>query len=161
MPTGLIRRGARYSIRRRIPLDLVQHFGGKSERIEAHGTSDPKEARRLLPLRWAAMDEEFDGARAEVASAQATPISELSPTVVSLVRLDSLRDERDEAARSGNLAAFMGRQRDVLAMTQAMLDGDIAATNEYRELEGNLHDHLIQAPAPGGPGVPRCPVSSA
>lgn len=136
MPTGLIRRGARYSIRRRIPLDLVEHFGGKVERIEALGTSDPKEARRLLPLRWAAMDEEFDRVRAEIATANATPISEISPTVVSLVRLDRLRDERDEAARSGNLAAFMRNQRDTLAMTQAMLDGEVTATKDYRELEG-------------------------
>ena len=29
MQTGLIRRGARYSIRRRVPLDLVDHYGRK------------------------------------------------------------------------------------------------------------------------------------
>jgi integrase len=82
------------------------------------------------------MDEEFDRLRADVGAANATPISEISPTLVSLVRLDRLRDERDQAAKVGNLAAFMRNQRDTLAMTQAMLDGEVTATKDYRELEG-------------------------
>jgi hypothetical protein len=61
MPTGLQRReGGRYSIRRRVPLDLVQHYGGKGEITKALGTADPKIARKLLPLKWAALEREFD-----------------------------------------------------------------------------------------------------
>jgi integrase len=62
MPTGLIRRGARYSIRRRVPLDLIARYG-KAEIVQALGTADPKLARKLLPLRWAELDREFDAAR--------------------------------------------------------------------------------------------------
>ena len=55
MPTGLIRRGARYSIRRRIPLDVLHHYPPpKKEITRALGTADPKIARKLLPLKWAA-----------------------------------------------------------------------------------------------------------
>lgn len=68
MPTGLIRRGARYSIRRRVPLDLVQHYGGRAEVTQALGTADPKIARKLLPLKWAALDREFDALRVSIAS---------------------------------------------------------------------------------------------
>ncbi len=64
MPTGLQRRlNGRYYIRRRIPLDLVPFMGGKAEITKALGTADPKAARRLLPLEWAALDLEFDAAR--------------------------------------------------------------------------------------------------
>lgn len=52
MQTGLVRRGARYSIRRRIPLDLVEHYG-RAEIVRALGTADPKEARTLWPVVWA------------------------------------------------------------------------------------------------------------
>lgn len=135
MPTGLIRRGARYSIRRRIPLDLVQHYGGKSEVIQALGTADPKEARKLLPLRWAALDEEFDRIRAEKAAPE-TPVSEISPTLIALVNLDRFRAERDVAAQRGELAAFMQEKRDALRLMQAMLDGEVPATDDLRHIEG-------------------------
>jgi integrase len=68
MPTGLIRRGARYSIRRRVPLDLVQHYGGKAEITQALGTADPKIARKLMPFKWAALEREFDALRVSIAS---------------------------------------------------------------------------------------------
>ena len=64
MPTGLIRRGARYSIRRRIPLDVLHHYPPqKTEITRALGTADPKHARKLLPLKWAELDQEFDAIR--------------------------------------------------------------------------------------------------
>ena len=69
MPTGLIRRGARYSIRRRIPLDVLHHYPPpKKEITRALGTADPKTARKLLPLKWAALDREFDALRVSTAS---------------------------------------------------------------------------------------------
>lgn len=80
MPTGLIRRGARYSIRRRVPLDLVPHYG-KAEVTQALGTADPKVARKLLPLKWAALEREFDALRASIAANPASP-SAPSPSVV-------------------------------------------------------------------------------
>ncbi len=65
MTTHLIRRGARYSIRRRIPSDLVA-FYGKVEIQRALGTSDRREAERLVRAVGAELDAEFDAARATI-----------------------------------------------------------------------------------------------
>lgn len=64
MPTGLLRRGARYFVRRRIPTDLIKHYG-RREITRALGTADPKQARRLLPHVWAALTAEFDQATSD------------------------------------------------------------------------------------------------
>lgn len=63
MPTGLIRRGGAYSLRRRIPKDLLLAYGGKIEVMKALGTNDREEAKRLHALAWVALDEEFAVAR--------------------------------------------------------------------------------------------------
>ena len=78
MPTGLIRRGARYSIRRRIPLHLVPYYGGKKEVVRALNTADPKDARRRLPLEWEALTREFEEVEARIAAVgdgQQTPLA--------------------------------------------------------------------------------------
>lgn len=62
MPTGLIRRGGRYSTRRVIPQDLQGYFH-KREIVRALGTSDPKEAKLLHARMWVRLDEEFASAR--------------------------------------------------------------------------------------------------
>ena len=54
MPTGLIRRGAAYSLRRRIPLDLISAFDGRREIVRALGTKDREEAKRLHAKAWVA-----------------------------------------------------------------------------------------------------------
>lgn len=64
----LTRRGARYYIRRRIPQDLVAHYG-KQEITKALGTSDPKEAARRCRLEAVRLDLEWDAARAALAPA--------------------------------------------------------------------------------------------
>lgn len=115
MPTGLMRRGARYSLRRRVPVDLVEHFG-REEVTRALGTADPKEARKLLPLRWAELDREFEEVRANRAAnndQSETPLSEISPTLISLINLDTLRAERDQAAREGHLKEFNDQRREL------------------------------------------------
>lgn len=60
--TGLFRREGRYSIKRRVPVDLVEHFGRKVI-VRALGTGEPAEARLLLPIAWQKLDEEFAQAR--------------------------------------------------------------------------------------------------
>lgn len=72
MTTHLTRRGARYSIRRRIPSDLVAHYG-KREIQRALGTSDPREAARLVRIAGAALDAEFEEARKRLRAAPSTP----------------------------------------------------------------------------------------
>src|SRR3954452_23116483 len=44
-PQGLVRRGNVWHYRRRIPLDLIQSFGGRRELKESLGTSDPSKAK--------------------------------------------------------------------------------------------------------------------
>ena len=142
MPTGLIRRGGRYSIRRRIPLDLVDQYGGRAEIVRALGTSDFQVAKRKLPIWWADLDREFDAFRAKTGSNGApqpvpepTPVS-LSPTLISIAQMDDLRGQRDRAEAEGSLVEFMQRQRDTLQLTQAMLDGHVPPTAPLRRLEG-------------------------
>lgn len=66
MPTGLIRRGARYYLRRRVPLDLLTVYG-KNEMVKALGTADYAEAKKRLASEWVALDKEFDEQRAKLA----------------------------------------------------------------------------------------------
>lgn len=67
MPTGMLRRGSRYSLRRRVPLDLIAAYG-KQEITRALGTSDFAEAKKRLALQWVALDEEFDARRTDLLS---------------------------------------------------------------------------------------------
>jgi len=122
MPTGLIRRGARYSVRRRIPLDLVEHYG-RQELTRALGTADPKEARKHLPLVWAALDIEFDQARAALNVEAATPSLDVDPALVAGKMLANLRLKREKAAVDGTLEALTQYMRDQLLNHQAVLDG--------------------------------------
>lgn len=122
MPTGLIRRGARYSIRRRIPLDLVDHYG-KAEVTRALGTSDPKEARKLLPQVWAALDREFDAARAATGGPSEAEAMPEDPGATSARVIASLRARREQAARTNALDEFSDYVRDELKTNQAVLDG--------------------------------------
>ncbi|WP_366926978.1 DUF6538 domain-containing protein [Pseudogemmobacter hezensis] len=50
LPSHLFRRGAAYSARMRVPLDLVEILG-KRELVQTIGTTDPTAAkRRLYPV---------------------------------------------------------------------------------------------------------------
>ncbi|MBU4195758.1 MAG: hypothetical protein KJ911_03260 [Alphaproteobacteria bacterium] len=140
MPTGLQRReGGRYSIRRRVPEDLVEAFG-KKELTKALGTSDPKQARLLLPVFWSAYDQMFEQARAKISGKigprEEVPLSEISPTIISLIELDTLRADRDAAAANGTLASFISLRRDALRLLQGMLDGEVPPDGDFRTIEG-------------------------
>lgn len=63
MPTGLIRRGASYSLRRRVPKELLAAYHPQKEITRALGTKDREEAKRLHALAWVALDQEFAEAR--------------------------------------------------------------------------------------------------
>lgn len=63
MPTGLVRRGASYSFRRRVPKDLLPAYHPRKEVTRALGTKDREEAKRLLALASVALDQEFAAAR--------------------------------------------------------------------------------------------------
>src|SRR4051794_27349207 len=72
-PQGLVRRGNVWHYRRRIPLDLVGHFGGKRGLKESLGTSDPAKAKALRNIVAAKFDVQFATARE---SSQIKPVAE-------------------------------------------------------------------------------------
>lgn len=65
-----IRRGGKYYIRRRVPLDLVADFGGKTEIVRALGTADHALAKMLCTAADAAFNEEFALKRASKRTGQ-------------------------------------------------------------------------------------------
>ena len=67
MPTGLTRRGAAYSLRRRVPLDLIAAYEGRKEIVRALGTNDFAEAKRIHARLWVELDEEFEARRSSLA----------------------------------------------------------------------------------------------
>jgi uncharacterized protein DUF6538 len=62
--TRLLRRGAVYYFRVKIPVDLIDHYGTKREIIESLRTKDAKEALRLVRARSEQQEQEFDRIRA-------------------------------------------------------------------------------------------------
>jgi len=68
MISNLVKRGNRYSIRRKIPSDLQAHYG-KTEMVKALGTSDPSEAANLCRAESVRQDQEFAAVRASLRKA--------------------------------------------------------------------------------------------
>ena len=148
MPTGLIRRGARYSVRRRIPLDLVEHYG-RQELTRALGTSDPAEARRLLPLVWAELDTEFEHVRSTPQdegdedsaegefdySAYAASPGPMDVGARTAELLDAMRLRRDKAVRDGNLKQFTKSLKLSRKVNQRMMDGTYKPVHSIAEHE--------------------------
>lgn len=139
MPTGLIRRGGRYSLRRRVPQDLVEHYG-KAEIVRALGTSDPKEARRLLPKAWAAYDEQFDLVRRQQATPEApTPqVLHLDPEEIAIASLDRIRKQRDEFYERGELADYVEVCWEAYEIIQEMLAG-----TRFPTMDSSLHRRTL------------------
>lgn len=82
MCTHLFKRGSRYYIRRRIPTDLIEHYGRK-EIVRALGTSDRREAVRLCRLEGVHIDQQFAEARSRIEAAGASTPEVASITPVS------------------------------------------------------------------------------
>jgi len=95
MPTGLIRRGGRYSIRRVIPLDLQAEYG-RREIVRALGTADPREARRLHAVEWVELDNEFAAKRGAKGSKRAV----VAPTKWEPFASQAEQDAMEEASRA-------------------------------------------------------------
>lgn len=73
MPTGLIRRSGRYSVRRVIPQDL-QALYRRREIVRALGTADPREARDLHTQVWLELSQEFKAMRGKLQSGELVAI---------------------------------------------------------------------------------------
>ena len=104
----MLRRGARYYVRRRVPLDLIDAYG-KKEVLKALGTSDYAQAKKRLAEEWVALDREFDERRKDLArpAAPETPVKQPESRLarlrssgakpVSLMRVIEDISERDTA----------------------------------------------------------------
>jgi hypothetical protein len=125
--TGLMRRGARYYVRRVIPLDLQELFG-KREIVRSLGTSDPKEAKRLWLVAWAKFDRVFDQARNRNAISETMP--QTGPQTVSDAEFDWQMEQR----------AFQDQE--------ALEDADAEADEDGREELRQQIDHRIPVNRP-------------
>lgn len=73
MTNHLLKRGSRYYLRRKIPLDLQGHYDGRKEVVKALGTSDAAHARVLVREESVRLDREFDGMRKALARPETVP----------------------------------------------------------------------------------------
>jgi len=136
MCTHLSKRGSRYYIRRRIPTELVEHYGRK-ELWRALGTSDRREGGRLCRAAGAALDAEFEQARAALAAppppdrgsgiSTPAPAAQIDVDAVASLTLAAIRRRRDEALAQGHeaITAFMDRQEFNLTAQEAILRGEL------------------------------------
>jgi integrase len=129
-------RGMKYSYRRRIPADLLEHFKPKTEITKALGTSDRREADRLGRALAVKHDEEFTAIRAVLNGQQSTEASKRQmssnddavPSVgdvqgVASRVLARLRQERERAIAAGTLEEFLEQQRFELSADKCELEG--------------------------------------
>lgn len=63
MTNHRLKRGGRYYIRRKIPLDVRAKYQGRKEIVKALGTSDPIDALKLVREESVRLDREFDRVR--------------------------------------------------------------------------------------------------
>jgi integrase len=136
MPTGLIRRGARYSIRRRVPVDLVAHYR-KPELTKALGTADPKVARQRLPLKWSALDKEFEAVRARLATTAPSQRTDAAPTKVP-----------DAAAKASNRAPMSEAEWDYIQENEKFW-AEQDAKEEFERDEAEAEERRLLAIAEG------------
>lgn len=147
MCSHLIKRGSRYSIRRKIPVDLQSHYG-RTEIVKALGTSDRREAEQLCRIEGVRFDVEFASVRAALAAS--APVQNMSATdpATDTVRVNAddvasrtlalLRRRRDAAAAQGYeaLTAFLERQQFNLEDNEAILRGELDALHPLSKHEG-------------------------
>jgi hypothetical protein len=120
MTNHLVRRGGRYSIRRKIPADLKTAYG-RVEIVRALGTSDPTEARRLCRIESVRLDEEFDAKRAAIKSPPSVETPEHRRAREEYEQSeqeyrDSLNIEQEDAE---NAAYWAAREERIAEMQEA------------------------------------------
>ena len=103
MSEHVIKRGARYYYRRRVPTDLIKLYG-KSEIQRALGTSDRREADRLSRKVAVEIDELFEGLRNPIPAAarqgtywDALPLEQIEAAEEDASSLDQQVAEHDDA----------------------------------------------------------------
>lgn len=100
----LVRRGAVYWLRRRVPNDLLAHLSF-TEWKETLATKELEEAKRLLRARLYAIDKEIDVARAKVAGTVQPPLTRQEAVQIATSRLaEWLNDDEENRLENGEAA---------------------------------------------------------
>lgn len=145
MPSGLLRRDGRYSIRRRVPVELVAAYGGRKMIVKALGTADYQEARELRDEIWAALTAEFKAMRAELAGqgdgealapAPAKRVYSKTPDIGRAAR--RVEDERREAFEAGRLREWYGERQEEMERHEGVLSGAVEAWLSFYDHEVRL-----------------------
>lgn len=139
MLTGLFEREGRYSIKRRVPVDLAEHYSPKKIIVRALGTGEYKEARLLLPIAWQKLDEEFAllRATATATATASTPLVHSAPQPALAARkygpddveplsrrlLGIMRRKRAEALTTGTLDQYLSSRREILKSYEDVMAG--------------------------------------
>jgi integrase len=158
LPTHLVKIGATYKFRARIPQDLLAHYAPKKEVMESLGTKSLPEARRRLPAVQLKYQEEWANLRAALRQDAGTemPITDASIAYLSAVfaqeslggdermRLDGRYDLADIQEYREKLAETITLLRDAAAVGD--LDVIRPALDQYLHLKrirvtGSEDDH--------------------
>lgn len=132
MPKGMQRRGGRYYLRRRTPLDLIEAHQGRKELVYSLGTADFAEAKRRHAIEWVRLDEQFRILRAQRKSLSRPSVIQAAPPSFAdepqevfedwlesdaRENADMAREEAEYAARGGQrklaLDWLMGSRSDI------------------------------------------------
>lgn len=145
MPSGLLRRDGRYSIRRRIPVDLIDAYGGRQMIVRALGTSDPQEARELRDAAWAELTAEFKARRAEAVGQGATEVVPPAPAKRDYSKTPDIgraarriETERREAFEAGQLREWYAERQEEMRQHEAVLVGAAEAWLPFYDHEVRL-----------------------
>jgi len=144
----LIRRAGRYYIRRRVPQDLIAHYG-KAEVNKALGTADPKAAAKLCRAEAVRLDQEWDAARAALTAtpdlaalpSSPPPSSAINPAMRTAQLLASLKQQQATAREQGYeaLQAWIERQTFAMQVDHEVLQGGFEPVLSIAEHEAAYH----------------------
>ena len=139
----LERRGSRYSIRRKIPKDLVAHYG-KTIYTKALGTSDFTKARKLCRALSVELDQEWDSVRAKQ---QGRLPDSTAPVVdanahLSIDELERAQLENDELAAHEAMVEdfeYEGREQIRRAIREVAAEGGLESFIAASGLDSGAH----------------------
>lgn len=168
----LIRRGGRYYIRRRVPQDLIAHYG-KGEVNKTLRTADPKAAAKLCRAEAVRLDQEWDAVRASLTAtpdalpASLQPSSSTNPAMRAAQILASLRQQQATAREQGYeaLQAWTENQTFAMQLDHEVLQGGFEPVFSIAEHEAGYHARLALLTGEGAmalsvlPLTPNTPVT--
>lgn len=163
MATNIQRRGAVYYFRRRVPLDLLEQYGGKREIIRSLNTKNRADAERLARKVSSDLDDEFEAARMALSGQPPAPprlsqdsIAAIDPlyfdtagSIIIAAEIES--DEAEQAAVRAQDEAEAARLERVIAIIEKR-----RAVQGVEPIPGSVRTVL----APSAPATPVAPPAA-